>query len=54
MAPLHTIYPVLPLKSTVLFPHILMPVAVGRSQSVAAAEAALALEDKMLVAAVQR
>ncbi len=54
MAPSHTIYPVLPLKSTVLFPHILMPVAVGRPQSVAAAEAALALEDKMLVAAVQR
>src|SRR5919197_3041826 len=54
MAPLHTIYPVLPLKSTVLFPHILMPVAVGRPQSVAAAEAALASEDKMLVAAVQR
>src|SRR5882672_8211479 len=54
MAPLHTVYPVLPLKSTVLFPHILMPVAVGRPQSVAAAEAALALEDKMLVAAVQR
>src|SRR5262245_3596737 len=54
MAPLPTIYPVLPLKSTVLFPHILMPVAVGRPQSVAAAEAALAMEDKMLVAAVQR
>src|SRR5262252_7505518 len=54
MAPLPTIYPVLPLKSTVLFPHILMPVAVGRPQSVAAAEAALAIEDKMLVAAVQR
>ena len=54
MAPLHAVYPVLPLKSTVLFPHILMPVAVGRPQSVAAAEAALASEDKMLVAAVQR
>jgi len=54
MAPLPITYPVLPLKSTVLFPHILMPVAVGRPQSVAAAEAALALEDKMLVAAVQR
>lgn len=49
-----TTYPVLPLKSTVLFPYILMPVAVGRTQSVAAAEAALASEDKMLVAAVQR
>jgi len=54
MALLPTTYPVLPLKSTVLFPHILMPVAVGRPQSVAAAEAALAMEDKMLVAAVQR
>jgi ATP-dependent Lon protease len=54
MAPLAPTYPVLPLKSTVLFPHILMPVTVGRPQSVAAAEAALALEDKMLVAAVQR
>ena len=54
MAPSHTVYPVLPLKSTVLFPHILMPVAVGRPHSVSAAEAALALEDKMLVAAVQR
>lgn len=47
-------YPVLPLKSTVLFPHILMPVVVGRSQSVAAVEATLATEDKMLIAAVQR
>jgi ATP-dependent Lon protease len=47
-------YPVLPLKSTVLFPHILMPVAVGRPQSVAATEAALAMEDKTLIAAVQR
>lgn len=54
MAPSRITYPVLPLKSTVLFPHILMPVAVGRPQSVAAAEAALAMEDKMLVAAVQR
>src|SRR4029453_3910693 len=54
MAPLHTVYPVLPLKSTVLFPHILMPVAVGRPQSGAGAEGALGAEDKMLVAAVQR
>ncbi len=47
-------YPVLLLKSTVLFPHILLPVAVGRPMSVAAAEATLASEDKRLVAAVQR
>lgn len=50
----HPTYPVLPLKSTVLFPHILMPVAAGRPMSVAAAEATLASEDKRLVAAVQR
>jgi ATP-dependent Lon protease len=50
----HLTYPILPLKSTVLFPHILMPVAVGRPLSVAAVEAALATEDKLLVAAVQR
>ena len=50
----HPTYPVLPLKSTVLFPHILLPVAVGRPMSVAAAEATLASEDKRLVAAVQR
>ena len=48
------VYPVLPLKSTVLFPHILLPVAVGRPMSVSAAEATLASEDKLLVAAVQR
>lgn len=47
-------YPVLPLKSTVLFPHILMPVVVGRAPSVAAVEATLATEDKMVIAAVQR
>ena len=47
-------YPVLLLKSTVLFPHILLPVAAGRPMSVAAAEATLASEDKRLVAAVQR
>ncbi len=56
MAPNHQpiVYPVLPLKSTVLFPHILMPVSVGRPQSVAATEVALAMEDKTLIAAVQR
>ena len=50
----HPVYPVLPLKSTVLFPHILLPVAVGRPMSVSAAEATLVSEDKLLVAAVQR
>ena len=54
MATEHPVYPVLPLKSTVLFPHILMPVAVGRPMSVSAAETTLVSEDKLLVAAVQR
>ncbi|ETW93142.1 MAG: hypothetical protein ETSY1_40525 [Candidatus Entotheonella factor] len=47
-------YPALPLKNSVLFPEILMPVAVGRRQSVAAVEAAQASEDHKIVVAVQR
>jgi ATP-dependent Lon protease len=47
-------YPVLPLKNTVLFPHILMPVAVGRPQSLAAVETAQATEEKKVIVAVQR
>ena len=47
-------YPVLPLKNAVLFPEILMPVAVGRRQSVAAVEAAQASEDHKVVVVVQR
>ncbi len=47
-------YPVLPLKNTVLFPEILMPVAVGRSHSMGAIEAAQASEDHKIVVAVQR
>ena len=34
--------PVLPLKNTVLFPHLFMPLSVGRPNSVAAVEAVLA------------
>ena len=33
--------PVLPLKNTVLFPYLLMPLSVGRSASLAAVQAAL-------------
>ena len=54
----HTIsqatYPILPLRNSVLFPEILMPVAVGRRQSVAAVEAAQASEDHKIVVVVQR
>ncbi len=46
--------PVLPIKNTVLFPHLLMPLSVGRPVSLAAVEAALATEDKMLNVFAQR
>lgn len=46
--------PVVPLKNTVLFPHLLMPLAVGRPSSIAAVEAALASEDKSLFIVAQR
>ena len=47
-------YPGLPIKNTVLFPYMVMPLAVGRPTSVAAVEAALASKDKMLVVVTQR
>ncbi len=43
-----TVIPVLPLKNSVLFPHLVTPLAVGRPASVAAVEAALGREDKRL------
>ncbi|MGA2186568.1 MAG: endopeptidase La [Bryobacteraceae bacterium] len=46
--PIQTL-PVLPLKNTVLFPYLLMPLVVGRASSLAAVEAALAAEDKQIV-----
>ena len=46
--------PVLPLKNTVLFPYLLLPLAVDKPFSVAAVEAALAREDKELVVVAQR
>lgn len=46
--------PVLPIKNTHLFPYLMMPLAAGRSGSVAAVEAALASEDKSLVVCTQR
>jgi len=48
------VLPVLPLKNTVLFPHLFMPLAVGRPNSLAAVEAVLATEEKTFVVAVQR
>jgi ATP-dependent Lon protease len=46
--------PVLPLKNTVLFPYLFMPLSVGRSGSVAAVEAVLATEDKNLILVTQK
>src|SRR5438132_14092876 len=46
--------PVLPLKNTVLFPYLLMPLSVGRVSSLAAVEAALATEEKEIVLFSQR
>ena len=46
--------PVLPLKNTVLLPHLFMPLSAGRPTSVAAVEAALQTEEKALVLIAQR
>ncbi len=46
--------PVLPLKNTVLFPHQMLPLVVGRPSSMAAVEAALSTEDKTLVVVSQQ
>jgi ATP-dependent Lon protease len=46
--------PVLPIKNTVLFPNLLMPLSVGRPQSIAAIDAAIAREDKEILVVTQR
>ena len=46
--------PVLPIKRTVLFPGVLMPVNVGRERSVAAVNAALKTEEKTILVVAQR
>jgi ATP-dependent Lon protease len=46
--------PLLPLKNSVLFPSVWMPLTVGRPASIAAIEAVLAREDKELVVVAQR
>ncbi len=48
------VLPILPLKNTVLFPQLFIPLAVGRAQSQAAVEAALATEEKIFVVVAQR
>jgi ATP-dependent Lon protease len=46
--------PILPLRNTVIFPSGVAPLTVGRPMSLAAAEAALATEEKLLGALAQR
>ncbi len=46
--------PVLPIKNTVLFPYLIMPLSVGRPMSVAAVERALATEEKEILVVTQR
>jgi ATP-dependent Lon protease len=46
--------PVLPLKNTVVFPSMFIPLSAGRPGSVAAVEAALATEEKAVVLVAQR
>ncbi|MGH9558410.1 MAG: endopeptidase La [Bryobacteraceae bacterium] len=49
-----TTLPLLPLKNSVLFPGLLMPLSVGRPGSIAAVEKALATESKEIVVVTQR
>jgi ATP-dependent Lon protease len=46
--------PVLPLKNTILFPGLLLPLSVGRESSLAAVEAALNTEEKEILLVAQR
>ncbi|THJ21553.1 MAG: endopeptidase La [Nitrospira sp. CG24E] len=46
--------PVLPIKRTVLFPGIMMPLTVGRERSTAAVEAATKTEEKTILVVAQR
>jgi ATP-dependent Lon protease len=48
------VLPLLPLKNTVLFPYLLMPLSVGRSSSLAAVQAALSTEEKEIVLVAQK
>ncbi|PYV11837.1 MAG: endopeptidase La, partial [Acidobacteria bacterium] len=48
------VLPLLPLKNSVLFPNLLMPLSVGRPSSRAAVEAALQTEEKELIVVAQR
>ena len=46
--------PILPVKRTVLFPGVMMPLTIGRERSVAAVNAAMKTEEKMIIVVAQR
>jgi ATP-dependent Lon protease len=46
--------PILPVKRTVLFPGVMMPLTIGRERSMAAVQAAMKTEEKMIVVVAQR
>jgi ATP-dependent Lon protease len=46
--------PILPVKNTVLFPHMVIPLSVGRPSSIAAVNAAMATPDKKIIIVAQR
>jgi ATP-dependent Lon protease len=48
------VLPLLPLRNTVLFPHLFVPLSVGRPHSLAAIEAALATEEKTFIVSAQK
>jgi ATP-dependent Lon protease len=48
------VLPLLPIKNTVLFPYLQMPLSIGRSASLAAVETAMASEEKHIVVVAQR
>jgi ATP-dependent Lon protease len=48
------VLPVFPIKNSVAFPHLVLPVTAGRARSIAAVEAALATEDKRIAVFTQR
>ena len=51
--PLNESYPVLPLRDVVVFPHMIVPLFVGREKSVSALEAVM-LDDKQILLASQK
>ncbi len=48
------VLPILPLKNSVLYPGMMMPLSVGRAGSIAAVDAAMATEEKEIIVVAQK